>query len=708
MANPFLLDKSQYVRKLGPVNQYIDQASNYLAISTGKPIEECKAFVRQQLVRKDLKIIDPPMIYLERQENGDREKKETTLMNYLRDSVKAGELIAPTFTTYIPPSIKESLMVKYIDANKKKRSVAKKEAQAAEAAGFTDLAVYKNNEQKNKKLKNNAVSGGMCSASTPLYNPTGHSTLTSVCRSTSGYGSANNEKFIGGNRHYFSPQIVMNNIVSIVSNTDYVKLQAVVDKYNLAQLSVDDVMDCISVSTNLYWINSAHMNKIVALVSKLTPIQKQAFVYTGDFYHLRKHNGAITKQFITEMIYKVVGSYDDAFGIVYKLPESNLNLAHQICSEEMIGMGKDYKALQGTQSLNTLVLTTLNIANVLDKYSDFIGAMWVTDNFPASVGNFPDSIRRTVLTSDTDSTIFTVQDWVIWFKNGLYFDQEAMSVAAVMIFLASETITHLLAKMSANFGISSERLFNIAMKNEFKFDIYVPTQVAKHYFARISCQEGNVKKHPENEIKGVHLISSNTPPKIKKKAHDLINNIMLTVNSGKKIKIKEILKDIGDTEREIIRSVEALETEYLRSSQIKTPSSYKHGEAAAPYASHLLWKEVFAPKYGEIAPPPYGAVKISTVLKTTADVNVWLENMEDKQLAERMVRWMARNNKKVLPNILLSTDAITMAGVPPEIASIIDTRNIVSDLSGMYYLILETLGFFIKNNKRTRLIHDFY
>ena len=50
------------------------------------------------------------------------------------------------------------------------------------------------------------------------------------------------------------------------------------------------------------------------------------------------------------------------------------------------------------------------------------------------------------------------------------------------------------------------------MKNEYKFDVFVPTQVAKHYYASIGCQEGNLYKAQEPEIKGVHLKSSNAPP----------------------------------------------------------------------------------------------------------------------------------------------------------------------------------------------------
>ena len=113
---------------------------------------------------------------------------------------------------------------------------------------------------------------------------------------------------------------------------------------------------------------------------------------------------------------------------------------------------------------------------------------------------FPDSIRRSAITSDTDSTIFTVQDWVIWHKGKVEFSEGATALAtSVVIYLHRKTITHVLARMSANFGIETERIHQIAMKNEFKFDVFVPTQVAKHYYALISCQEGNVFDFEEED-----------------------------------------------------------------------------------------------------------------------------------------------------------------------------------------------------------------
>lgn len=713
MINPFVLDKEKYVRSIDPVGQYIKQATSYLSSMTGKDSAKIKQFI-ESVLKEDKKynIVDPKISFLERHENGDRVSDNGTLMGYIGDSLKKKELIAPTFTTYTDPEVKESLLVSYVEDNVKARGVAKKAMFVAQAAKDELTAAIKNIEQTNQKLSNNAVSGAHVSASTPIFNKTAHSTLTSTCRSTSGYGNANNEKFLVGNRHYWSPEILINNIVSITTNFDEQKLINICNKYNLKNITIQDVMDCITYSTDLYWSSKAVLQRVRNQVEKLTPLQRQAFIYIGDFYHLRLYNQDLVRKIISRLSSKVTSTdftdEKDLISFIHKAPEDYVNLAHQICSKEMRGKGKDYKSMLGTNELITLCSTIKNIIDVLNEYSDLISGLWVTDNVPASMAYFPESIRRSALTSDTDSTIFTVQDWVEWYKGRVAFDEESVSVASTMIFLASQTITHVLAKMSANFGFVTKRLNQVAMKNEFYFNVFTPTNVAKHYYATIGCQEGNVFEKLGKEIKGVHLKSSNSPLKIVKAATEMMENIMQTVMQEKKISIVEILTKVADIERTISASIKAGEMDYFRLAQVKPANSYTTTERSSPYGYHLLWKEVFADKYGFIAEPAYSCIKISTILDNPTSTKKWLDGIKDKELATRMSRWFDLNNRKVLPTILLSQEVIRSKGMPEELVDIIDVRTMVSDLSKIFYLITETLGVYVLNDKKSRLLMDEY
>lgn len=709
MSSPFILPAEQYKRTIDPLNDYLNQTAHYLNISTGRDFEQCKEFVKKKLKDGTFQIKIPQVQYMQRQENGDRVLLKGSLVNYIYQTIKNKDVIAPSFTTYKHADKHESLLASFIDGNVAGRSKAKKEEFAARAAGKKELAQYKNLEQTGRKLSNNAISGAHVSTSTPLVNKTAHSSLTSTCRATSGYGNANNEKLMTGNRHYWNPDVTLNNIISIVTHTDYVLLQSVINKYNLHLPTIEDTMDCIQYSSDMYWKNEVAMNHIHDLVAKLNPLQRAAFVYTGDLYHLRKHNDKLLRVFLSLLSAKHTEiDVPDTFEFVKNSREDYLNLAHQICSDEMRSKGKDYKSLIGTTNLKTLAATTNNIDTVLNNYSDLIKAVMVTDNMPASVAYFPESVRRAALMSDTDSTIFTVEEWVQWYSGSIGFEQEHMSIAASCIFLAAQAITHILAMMSANFNVQTKRLYQIAMKNEFKFDVFVPTNVAKHYFASISCQEGNILKEPDVEIKGVHLKNSNSPKFITSKASKMMEEIMESIKTTGKISILKYLKEIADIERTIFESIKKGELQFFRLGEIKSPQAYVRKPEESPYVYNMLWEQVFAPKYGPSPILPYQALRVSTTIDNPTKTKKWLENMEDRELAERMKNWLASLSKVNLPSLMLPTEITTANGIPKEILDIIDTRKIVYNLCKIFYLILETLGFYICNDNITRLVSDQY
>jgi len=703
--NPFVLPKEAYQRDLNIVAHYVDQSAAYLAKMTGQDIDACRAFVKRSISEGGrFAFKDPKVVHTERGPNGDREIKTSGMLEYIRSSIREREIIAPTLTTYLHPSKKQSLLVNFIDDNVKKRGIAKKAMFRAEMAGDTLQYLIQKNTQANKKISNNSLSGAHVSKSTPLFNKTAHSSLTSTCRSTSGYGNANNEKFLSGNRHYFNPRIVRNNITSIITNTDYKQLQALMEKYGLKYPTTEDVMKCIRYSAMLYWREEAQFEKLQTYVEKLTPLEKAAFVYTGDLYHLKELNPEFVRGFLTELFAYIGEKHADPASVFSLVHEDIKHLACQICPDETRGV----ENLKETEGYGIVASTALNVHNTLQKYQDLIRGLWVTPNVPASVAHFPDSIRRAALVSDTDSTIFTVQDWVIWYFGKPTFRKEAMGLAAGMIFLTSQTITHVLARMSANFGIVTDRIHQIAMKNEFKFDVFVPTQVGKHYFALIGCQEGNLFAKHKAEIKGVHLRSSNAPPTIMAGVTQTMKDIMQDILEEREIDLCALLTRIGNVEREIIASVKRGSYEYLRLAQIKDAEAYTKSEEESPYQHYILWNEVFGPKYGVIPPPPYTAVKVSTELDTPVKMRKWLDELEDRDLANRMQNWLDRMGKKKITTFQLPDQVIGVIGLPDEIFRALDIRKIVFDATSSYYTILEALGVFLLNKRQTKLIHDLY
>lgn len=704
--NPFALTGESYVREINPLGQYRSQAIKLLqTMRPQMPKETIEKFVVDNIKAGKHGIRDPRIKYLMRQENGDRIMQEGTLMGYIKESLEKGEIIAPTLTTYMNQEVKESILVQFVEDNIKARGKAKKAMFVAKQKGDELLRSFKDKEQTGTKLSNNSLSGAHASPSTPLYNKTAHSSLTSNCRSTSGYGNANNEKFIAGNRHYWSPHIVVDNIVSIIDNTDEAEMEGIMSRYQLHYPTIEETIKVLHYSADVYWRNGRSWMKIQALVDKLSPLQRAAVVYTGDLFHLRMFNDTLVRDFITSLSTKVVSnetppvSKEDKAALVaaiFKEPEDNRFLAAQICADQMIGHGKDYEALVEKRAdiALTLLATARNVDQTLRLYADFIKAFFVTKNVPASVAYIRESIRHTAITSDTDSTIFTAQDWVLWHQHKLKVDQATVAVGASMIFLASISIVHILARMSANFGVNPKRTFQTVMKNEYYFPVFVPTNVSKHYFASRSCQEGDVLPVIEMEIKGVHLKSSNAPKEITKRAQAMMKEITEIAASGEKISLMKYLKEIADRQREIQKSIEEGNTKYYRLGEIKTAAAYKD-PTKSQFVFWDMWNKAFDHKYATPLQLPYTTIKIATTLSTAMATKQWIASLEDKRMREGFQAWMEATSKANCPTIQIPLEAVRAYGIPQELIKFIDSRRIIADITQVFVLILETLGFYL-------------
>lgn len=740
MANPFALKPGDYKRDIDPLKHYVQQAAVYLSKMTSRPFKECVDYIRQE-IRPEVVIEgrvvpggkhafkDPKVIYLERNQYGDREIKESTLYKYLTQSIRENEFIAPTFTTYYHPTVKKSLLSIYIDGNIKRRGKAKKEMFTADGARMTakrngdkeeevkqtTIYAFKKQEQTNAKQRNNSLSGAQSSSSTPLSNKTAHPTLTSVCRSTSGYGNANNEKFLAGNRHYWSPMITTNNIISIITHTDYAAVKAVMDKYNLHYPTVDETMEVIEYSTKHYWKNNRVFGDLRRLLTNMLDIERAAFVYTGDLYHLRKFNPDVVRDFVFSISKRVDEEHPDPASVFKSCFEDQRNLGIVMCSHLTKGVDPD-KLSDHPHAYAVVASTIQHIKDTVARFADFIQTFFVTENVPASMGYFPESLRHVALTSDTDSTIFTAQEWVEWGFGRIGFQDEHNNLSSGMIYLASASITHVLARMSANLGVPTDMVHAIAMKNEFKFDIFVPTQVAKHYFAYISSQEGKVHDQFKEEIKGVHLKNSNVSKFVMKKAKELMIGSMNEILSEKMLDVKGYLKEVGDIERSIFTSITSGSHDFFKYGRVNTKESYKRrdGEneeefvARSNYRFYLLWNEVFAPDYGEITAPPYTCLKLSTSLDTMGKTQEWLSGLENQEFATRMRKWMKDYNKTYLGQILIPEGIIQTRGIPKELIPAVDARGMVSDTTAVFYKIFEAMGIYFPQEKRTRLICDYY
>ena len=720
VCDHFELPKEKYVRDMDIMRHIRNTYVFALVKMRGCSVDEARVYVAKMLGRGGrFEFKDPVAKYTNRKNNGDREILEGGLLDYINQSVRNDEILVGTFTTYMSENTKPSKIGKFIGINIKLRSQAKHKMQQCEVLGDEEGATFYKNEQVNKKVFNNAMSGTHASPYNPLFNQTAHSTLTCNCRVTSGLGNANNEKFLEGNRHYHSYDVTMGNIIACSMYGNHDKINRVVETMGIRYPTVEETMACIRRSTDLYWTSEERMAKIRLMVENLSDVQRASFVYSGDFYHLRECNPEVIGTFLRRLSTKVKAPMplEEANAYIKAADSDVLNLAVQICRQEAKGKilfpapGKEDKLISPEGSAY-IAHTIKNIYQVLDEYRPLFDAFLVTKILPASLAKFPSSLRRAVIMSDTDSTIFTVESWVKWSTGKADFDDISQSIAASMIFLSAKTIVHILAQMSINVGVKRDRYKQIAMKNEFKFDVFVPMLVAKHYCAIMDYKEGSLFDEHKMEIKGVHLKSSNAPADVMERAELMMKDFMLSVYNGRPIDIRKYLQFTADIEHEMYDSFKRGELEYFKTLQVKPPESYKKGLEATPIKAHDFWNATFGTKYGEAPAFPYYSFKASTTLTSRTDVADYLEEMEDKTLAKKIGDYMKSIGKHDMPTINVPESAIA-TGMPLEVMEALNGKGIVADATNVFYMLLASIGYHQRtkisktNKKRGVLISDY-
>ena len=694
--NTFLLPLDEYQQDLDIVKQAISQLATYSSKMLGKPYDECYNYLWKKLKNKELPFHNPETIYYERGDNGDREKKVGTWLGYLK-SVKANrEILVPTATTYVPIDVEESYIAKYITGKKDRRKKFKKISQQFESSGDIVKFKYYNSLQESAKRANNSVSGNFVANGSLIQNPTGHSTLTSIIRSITSLSNASNERLISGNRHYRSFTITLNNLISIVDQTDHEKIDLAINTYGLVYPTTDEVMEMVAKSTRKYWINQKQMEKLRQFVENITPTERASLMYTGDLYHIRKLNDSFMREFITRL--STPGDEvdrGDPSTIVKNADEGVMNYAHYHHISTLEGKGKEYDKLD-PMDFRRLANSCLSIDKAVLDYKPFIEAFLLTRNSPCSIATILEQERETVVLSDTDSTMFSVDEWVYWYFGGYPFTDRGYAVAGSIMFIATQSIAHILAIFSANMNVARKHLFMLAMKPEYCFPVFAQTSVSKHYYAARKVREGDVYFDFKAEIKGVHMKDSTLPGELTEESSRMMEDVIATALTGQKLDLVRYIKETSQTEREIERSVKAGETTYLKRASVKPSESYKKGETESPYQWYTFWEECLAQTYGHIAPPPYSAVSVPITLLSPSKIAAWLDSLSDREISDRLRAYIVRTGKKRITSLILPMDYCRSHGIPPIFHNILNIDKVVLAMTKSHRHVLESMGFFPK------------
>ena len=713
----FVLPLDEYKRDIDPIGQYIEQQAQFLHLMEGIPLPDATEFVKST-IRKDgtLPIKNPKVEYIYPDENGDRVKGETTMLSYLNQTIKSEEVLTAPFTTFINQDTKLSYISEYVDYQIPKRKKMKKMQFQKKQEGDKVGEAFANNGQNNIKRSINAISGASSITSTPIYMGSMHPILTSTCRMTSGYANANNEKLLGGNRHYHNADITINNIVVLTTRINELKIKEFIDRNNLYVPTAEELYQDILTCTQMYWRWPEKEKIILELLTKCNREQLASIAFTYDLWLMRKYNEEYVKTFILRLANNPIPpenmTIEDAKEVFKKSKESIRNIGIQINASEVVGLKEDQYI--NTETIRKIASCIVNIYQTFNDYEDFITLFLRSNHVPASLAKFPDSLRKVVLMSDTDSSMFTTQNWTNWIVQSTGREDLRFPVFANIVGLVDATLKHILANMSFNLGVSKKKWDLISMKNEFSFDTFASMGKIKHYLASINYQEGNVYSKLSIEKKGVHLKNSNSPQEIINHAEDImirlygINERASKDKRGTMINLLSILKEIADVERKIFQKVDAGDVEYYRSKQIKDEEAYKQDADSSPFAHYTFWNETFGKFYGYTSSPPYSAFDVKINVNNKTQMKSFLDSFENQELAELIKQNMIRRGKDKLSTINIPYELFIGKSIPKELIPWVAKRDLVANICGPYYIALEACGMFFQNSENSRLISDLY
>ena len=721
--SPFRLPRDEYERDVDTIDAYRDQLVHYINIRTNRKWET--PFIRQVVDAMfeeagELKPNYPSCkLWVRNQKTGDREERHMPIDKLFDTVIKKGIIAAPSLTFYLPEHIRRSKLAEFTEGNVAKRGQVKNEMYEAFSLGNRVLGINKKNEQNALKTLNNGSSGAFSSPYTILFNQSAHSVLTSTCRTATSFGNSANERLLGGNRHYDSADRVINYFLSISTLTNFAEFKRCMELYDLHYPTLEEVMEVIEYSSKLYWISDESMTLLRNFMSNTNPLEKAAFVYMGDFYHLAKYNDAFMRGFVSKLIAKVEWEDVEDWSAAEKTIDGDMKIIIAQFRTDIVPPGKSFgdvkkkdedtlKALpwEEQDEYKALIRSALFLQKNIGDYATLIKNVLTTKNLPMNIACMPSMIRRVGVVSDTDSTMMSVQWWAQWFCGQTHGD-EATRVADAMIYVATQHLRHLMASMSVNMGVSKERIFLYAMKNEFKFASFSLTTKAKHYFSIITGQEGQLKTDPELEVKGVGLRTSNIPAAIMREFKKTIKQLCVQVADGDKINLLDLLEKVAGIEHTVVDTLTAGSGEYLKTTNIKDRGAYSDDDEKN-YHYHRMYNTIFGPRYGMLDEPPYEAVRLPVNLESKTAIRDWLAAIEDPIIREGATKWFEETNFRTYKTLIIPEHLVSNFGLPPDLIRVANKRRTAFQTVEPYYHVLECLGVFMIDEHRSRLLSDYY
>lgn len=683
-SNPFLSETYESDRNI--IKHSINQYSELISKIHGEDKEEVKKNLltyfkanKDQYKSRRAKIIIKNKV-------GDREVKVIPFSSVLKHVQDKNYHFSPSMIAYTNSDEEEcvnSIGTRLFIANRK---YYKNLRQDAKAVNDKDLYGKYHELQNAFKIFNNAQSGAMSSGGTPISNHTGHTSLTSTTRCLTSTANLTNEQFIAGNRFYHNPDTTLQSMIARIQVTDFKLLEQVMEKYKLHYPSSEDLMKRVKYCSSRYWDSEPQMKLIESFVDKLNSLECATILYTLDLFSLFNHNREVICTFFDKWC--EIPEVDET-----KLLKPDNGDRYVLCVSKL---PREHTKEQ-LQALN------YHHVKVEKEYSDFLKVFFKSPIPPTGLFNVINAVRDCVLTSDTDSSIMSLDEMIDGYTK---YNDVKIKLNGVITYFVRMISLDQHRQLSSNMNVSKKNLTLLEMKNEYYFSSYVTTDMSKHYYAYQDMVEGVTNKEPEMEIKGVHLKSSKIASVIKNKAEELMVMTLNAIKSGIPVNAAEVLHGIGELERGIVNDIQNGDYGWLSRESIKPAAAYTNPDSEK-YLYHSLWEDVFSDKYGPAPELPYIGIKMSVDLSSKSKLNAYLEKIDDITIRDKFKVFLESKGKDKLTNLYLPMErAQNLKDIPLEFKQAIDYRTLLKQNLKSVYTVLHSTGIYYVNDSITRLVSD--
>lgn len=782
-GSPFYFKSiDDYVRDFDLLTHYKRTAGMHLALTKGIAKEEAIKMM-DFLFDKVFDPKSPPMAALTREIRGDRKKAKIDFLSYIKWIEENDNILTPNLICYANPKHERSFVAGFIDENLANRKSVKKAGQKAETE--SEIALTNGNKeeserlalygkfcgllQNNFKIRNNSISGATSSPHNPLYYASAHTSLTSVCRAMTSTANSINERMLASNRHYFTPDVVLENISYILANVDQKQVAWAIEEYALQAPSVDFMMEVILKSTRNYWESEIHENRIRRVFENMSTLERCAYLFSGDLYSLQRVNDKVMRDFYSKMMTlpQEKTPAEETNKLIWNLDDDARAMLGCLSAAFMKGNSWDELRKTNEDLFCRVGSHVKNINSAMDKYGLLIRAFFTTNIMPQNLHQLPTIVRAGVAGSDTDSSIFSCQRQVKWFTGSNDTTEKSIPITGLTTFIVGQNIAHNLGLLCAQIGVEKDQLFRATMKSEFVFPVFQVTPKTKHYMASMAVKEGNVYAAPHYEIKGVNLKNSKLPPEIREVLEAFQTGLIDMISRNEDLTLQKVMSVPAAVEHHIKRDLEEDSAAWFKTQQVKTKETYAK-PMTSPYRYILWWNEVFGPKYGMVEQLPAPCIAVNVKLPKAKDINEWVDtlppdmarrakaylevknghrpdavdlfitSLDDPEMSaeaekvlggkqggnlEAMLEAVSKLSPKLavrgknfmnkppfesFTQMFIPMELINDNRLPPEIASIVDDRKVLSSMMQPFYLTMQTTGINMLDKKINTLCSDYF